>query len=96
MKCDRTYTETIVDLTKAGHPRAVHSAALRFIRGIRGPRANPVTRKQIGQWLRRTPAEAVDAALVDLITEGKIAAGPLSLRTARNSGKRATGYWVEG
>jgi hypothetical protein len=35
-----------------------------------------VTRKQIRFWLRATPAEAVDAALVDLVTEGKITAGP--------------------
>lgn len=94
MNCDRTYSETILDLTKVGHPRAVHAAAVRFIRGIRGPRENPVTRKQIGTWLRRTPAEAVDAALLDLVAEGKISAGPLSLRTNSNRARRAHGYSV--
>lgn len=94
MNCDRTYTETIVDLTKCGHPRAVHAAALRFIRGIRGARENPVTRAQIGKWLRRTPADAIDAALLELIAEGKVMAGPLSLRTPSNSHRRAHGYWL--
>jgi hypothetical protein len=70
----------------------VHAAALRYIRGIRGPRSGHVTRRQIGAWLSRTPAEAVDAALVDLIAEGAITCSPLSPRQPRNAARRACGY----
>ena len=92
MHCD-TSTRPIINLLHHKHARAVHAEVLRFVRGIRGPRRNPVTRTQIGAWLARTPGEAVDAALVDLIAEGKVGAEPLSLRS-RNSAKRATGYWA--
>ena len=91
MHCE-TSSKPRIDLTLTGHPRAVHVAALRFIRGVRGPRAGHVTRKEIGAWLAFTPAEAIDAALVDLIAEGAIACVALSLRTPRNSARRAHGY----
>ena len=91
MHCD-TSTKPRIPLHLTGHPRSVHVEALRFIRGIRGPRQAPVTRKQIGAWLFATPAEFVDAALVELIEEGKITAGYLSLRNGRNTAKRAIGY----
>jgi hypothetical protein len=93
MHCE-TSSRPIIDLTQHKHPRAVHAECLRFIKGIRGPRTNHVTRTQIGDWLRHTPAEAIDAALVNLVAEGKITAGVLSLRTPRNSAKRAVGYEV--
>jgi hypothetical protein len=79
-----TSSRPVFDLTKYKHPRAVHAECLRFIKGIRGPRAGHVTRKQIGDWLSRTPAEAVDAALGELLAEGKI----------RNAGKRAGSYEI--
>lgn len=91
MHCD-TSTRPIFDLTQMAHPRAVHAEILRFVRGVRGPRQNPVSRKQIGQWLRRTPAQAIDAALATLVAEGRISVGVLSLRTPRNAHKRAIGY----
>jgi hypothetical protein len=65
MHCS-TSTRPVFDLTQSRHPRAVHVECLRFIKGIRGQRDGQVTRKQIGDWMRRTPAEAIDAALVDL------------------------------
>jgi hypothetical protein len=71
MHCD-TSTKPRIPLHLTGHPRSVHVEALRFIRGVRGPRQAPVTRKQIGAWLFATPAEFVDAALVELIAEGKV------------------------
>ncbi len=92
MHCD-TSSRPVLDVTLYG-PRACRAEVLRFIKGIRGPRENPVTRKQIGQWLHRTPADAIDAALLGLIAEGKIMAGPLSLRTPSNSHRRAHGYWI--
>ena len=92
MHCD-TSTRPVLDVTLYG-PRACRAEVLRFIKGIRGRRENPVTRKEIGKWLARTPAEAIDAALVELIAEGKVMAGPLSLRTPSNSHRRAHGYWL--
>ena len=93
MHCD-TSSRPIFDLTLTGHPRSVHAEVLRFVRGIRGKRANHVTRAQIGKWLSRTPAEAVDVAMADLIAEGKVITVMLSLRTPRNAAKRAIGYLI--
>jgi hypothetical protein len=73
MNCDRTYSETIIDLTQTGHPRSVHAAVLRYVRGIRNLRKIGVSRLRVRTWLAVTPDAAIDAALADLITEGKIA-----------------------
>lgn len=72
MHCDRTQMARIVDLSQTGHPDSVKTEVLRFICGINGPRASAVTRKQIGRWLARTPAEAVTNALAALVTERKV------------------------
>jgi hypothetical protein len=93
MHCD-TSTRPVFDLTQHRHPRAVHAEILRFVRGIRSRRENPVSRAQIAAWMRRTPAEAVDAALAELVAEGRINVGATSLRTASNSHRRAYGYEV--
>lgn len=93
MHCS-TSSRPLVDLSQASHPRAVHVAVERFVRGARGPRRNPVTRNQICAWLNRTPFEAVDAALTDLVAEGKLLCVALSLRSNRNTAKRAHGYEV--
>lgn len=71
MKCE-TSSRPIFDLTKHRHPRALHSECVRYIRGIRGIRETAVSRKQIGIWLHRTSAEAIDIVLCDLVKEGKI------------------------
>lgn len=93
MKCD-TSSRPLVDLSQAKHPRAVHVAVERFVRGPRGPRENPVTRDQIMAWLNRTPFEAIDTALADLVAEGRLLCVALSLRSNRNTAKRAHGYEV--
>lgn len=72
MNCDRTYSETVIDLTQTGHPRSVHAAVLRFVRGLHRRRTAPISRLRIGRWLARTPAWAIDAAIIDLIGEQKI------------------------
>ncbi len=92
MNCDHTYSETILDLTKVGQPRAVHAATLKFIRGLRRRRQNPVTKRQIQKWLRRTPPAAIDDALADLIFEGKVAACRNWLRDGRNNSARGHVY----
>jgi hypothetical protein len=94
MKCS-TSDRPLFDLSQHPNPRALPVAILRFIRGVRGPRNVPVTRKQIGVWLRATPAAAVDAALLDLATEGKITSRYNSLR-GRNAERRAIVYELDG
>jgi len=95
MHCD-TSNRPRFDLSQHPHPRAVHTALLRFIRGVRGPRTAPVTRAQIGKWLSATPAAAIDAALLTLATEGKITSRYNSLRGARNTVRRAVVYEMDG
>jgi hypothetical protein len=93
MHCD-TSSRPRVDLTKVAHPRAVHVAVLNFIKGVRGPRNVPVTRKQIGQWLAFTPAQAVDVALCDLVADGSVYSAYNSLRY-RNTARRSIVYQVQ-
>jgi hypothetical protein len=94
MHCD-TSTKPRMPLHLTGHPRSVHVEALRFIRGIRGPRQAPVTRKQIGAWLFATPAEFVDTALCELIAEGKVTTAAIGgFRYRNNKTRRAMGYEV--
>ena len=94
MHCD-TSTRPIFDLTRCKAPRALHNELVRFIRGIRGPRQNAVTRKQIGDWCSRTPAEAVDAALVELVAEGKVTTVMIGgFRCRNNKTRRPMGYEV--
>lgn len=87
MHCD-TSTRPILDVTLRGHPRAVHAEVLRFVRGVRVPRQNPVRKQAILKWLARTPAESVERALDELVAEGKVRACPVS--------KRAVGYVFAG
>jgi len=95
MHCD-TSSRPRFDLSQHTHPRAVHVAVLRFIRGVRGPRTAPVTRAQIGKWLSATPAAAIDAAMADLAAEGKITSRYNSLRGHRNADRRAIVYEADG
>jgi hypothetical protein len=95
MHCD-TSNRPRLDLSQHTHPRAVHVAVLRYVRGTRGPRAVPVTRGQIGKWLSATPADAVDRALVDLAAEGLITSRYNSLRHRRNAARRAVVYEADG
>lgn len=63
---------------------------LRFVRGIRGPRENGVTTRQICKWLRATPDDFVHEQINDLITAGKIEPRMRSL----SSGRRFNGVSV--
>lgn len=94
MHCD-TSTRPIFDLTQYKAPRALHGELVRYIRGVRGPRQNPVTRRQIGDWCSRTPAAAIDAALAELIAEGKITTVRIGgTRYRNNRTHRPMGYEI--
>jgi hypothetical protein len=73
MRCDRTPTTRIVDLSKTGHPDTVKMELLKYIRGLLGrPRRLPITRTKILRWFAGTPAEAIDGGLKALVDEKKI------------------------
>lgn len=80
MKCDRADLSRILDLRQCYGEQGVKNAVYRFIRGIRGKRAVPVSKRQICEWLWKTPKDAIDDAVAALIYEGKITASPRGLR----------------
>ena len=76
MHAARTSPARVVDFS-ASNFRGDGAAALRreieaFVRGVRGPRAEPVSRVQIERWFRATPAEFVCLQITDLIVEGRL------------------------
>ena len=89
--CD-TSNKPRINLALSAHPRAVHVAITRFVRGVRGPRENPVTRQQIRRWLAFTPPEIVDVALNELVLTGEVRTVALALRGRTNRASRAYGY----
>ena len=65
---------------------------VRFVRGIRGPRQNPATTRQIMKWLRHTPADFIHAQIDEALLAGKIRIRQKSL----SSGRKANGaYFYE-
>lgn len=75
MRTDRTPMCRMIDFS--GPLTFDGSAALKrrivdYIKGVRGPRRQPVTKKQIIAWFRSTPSEFVEAHLGELLDAGKV------------------------
>ena len=45
---------------------ALRKQIVKFVGGVRGPRQNPVTEKQIVLWFRSTPADFVKARITEV------------------------------
>lgn len=66
---------------------------LKFVGGIRAPRQNPVTRKQIETWFRATDKAFLNEVILELIGDGRLMISTRSL----NSNRRSNGgyvYWL--
>lgn len=61
-----------------------------FAKGIRGERANGVSKKQILRWFSGTPADFIERAIWEAIANGKLDCFPKS----RTSGRRHNGAYV--
>jgi hypothetical protein len=85
----------MVDYSALGEngPRMLRYQIVRFVRGIRVKRENPVTSRQIYNWFGGTPAAFVSATLDDVIHEGFILCTG-SLRAGRNNVATRTYYEV--
>ncbi|MEM1046507.1 MAG: hypothetical protein AAGL24_10160 [Pseudomonadota bacterium] len=80
-----------VDWSQAPNGRAECKGQIRrFVHGIRRPRENPVTAKQIEQWCNSTPADFVSECIDELLRDGEIRIWRRSL----SSGRRANGAYV--
>ncbi len=94
MNCDRTHISRMIDYS-AGNLTFDGAAALqkqivRFVGGIRGPRENPVTDRQINKWFRSTPESFVDDQLFAVCNDGRVRA----CRRSLSSGRRWNGVSV--
>lgn len=79
-----------IDWTQTKSPKAGCKAQiLKFVRGIRGDRKNPVSRKQIANWLPGTPPDFVDECLIELLADGKVEI----VRNSLSSGRRFNGAY---
>ena len=54
-----------------------------FVRGIKRPRTNPVTTRQICKWLRVTPDDFVQDQITECIANNRIRAVSRSLTSSR-------------
>lgn len=73
MASSRTDYSRNIDYYGVKDARAsMQRALVRFIGGIKGPRENPVTTKQVLAWFHGTPAEFVKEALFDATMAGEI------------------------
>lgn len=63
---------------------------VKFVRGIRGPRSQPVTAAQIVRWMRATPSDFVQAQIDAALMTGRLEIHPRSLGSSR----RASGAYV--
>lgn len=81
----------LVDWSAAKDGRAGCKAQIRkFVRGINGPRKNPVTEAQILRWVSCTPREFASECLTELVSDGAIRICQRSLSSTR----RANGAYV--
>ena len=64
---------------------AMSTQIVRFVRGIRGPRQDGVTRKQILAWFSGTPEEFVQKGVTEAVLDGKIRCCRRSLGSNRRS-----------
>jgi hypothetical protein len=70
--------------------KALRGHIVRFVRGIRGERENPVTERQIVQWFQGTDAAFVRSVLADMVATGELRVCQRSL----GSGRLANGAYV--
>ena len=83
MQCSHTPVERVIDFSQitagVGGRYMCKRRICEFVMGIRGPRENPVSFKQINNWVRTTPEEFVDSCLNDLIEQGSVVIARASL-----------------
>lgn len=75
---------------KGDGAKSCQAEIVSFVRGVRGPRATPVTARQIKKWLRVTPDDFIEEQLDAACMSGHIAIRQKSL----SSGRRAPGAYV--
>lgn len=95
MKCSTEHhsRRLMYQAVKSDPRAALGQAIIKFIGGIRGPRANPVTRKQIEDWFIATDKAFLGSVLLDLTGEGKVKMGPKSLGSSRKFNGSYV-YWL--
>ncbi len=96
MNCARTHHSRIIDYSavKGDGMAQAKEAITNFVRGIRAPRQNGLSKEAIFKWFRGTPREFIEAALLDACTYGDVRC----CRRSLGSGFRANGgyeYVVE-
>lgn len=75
---------------KGDGARMAQNEIVRFVKGIRGRRSNPVSARQIKKWLRHTPSDFVDEQITAACADGRICIRQKSL----SSGRRFNGAYV--
>ena len=90
MNSSRTHDSRILDyehLKDKDCLGCMRNAVTHFVRGIRGPREEGVTAKQIYAWFRGTSDAFVDQGIHAALASGQIECGPRSLTsTSRFNG----------
>jgi hypothetical protein len=87
MKASRTHDSRLIDYS-APNIKGDGAAMLRreiqkFCAGIRGPRENPVSEKQIVEWFRSTDADFVRDQITEACTRSLIRCCQKSLTSSR-------------
>ena len=93
MNCDRTHFSRQIDYSaklKFDGAAALRKQIVCFVRGIKGPRQNPVTERQIVKWFRGTPPDFVRKQLTEVCFAGQIRQCMKSL----SSNRRFNGSYV--
>ena len=92
MNCTRNAGQDRVNWVDTKNPTAIDTWIVRFVRGLRGSRQNPVNTKQVLKHFSNTPAAFVESRLDALSDQGKIRI----VRGGLKSGRRFNGayYWV--
>jgi hypothetical protein len=95
MKCSTEHhsRRLMYQAVKGDARAAMGRAIIKFVSGIRGPRTNPVTRKQIDDWFVATDKDFLGSVLLDLIADGKVKMGPRSLGSSRKFNGSYV-YWL--
>jgi hypothetical protein len=87
MKASRTDASRLIDYSspaiKGDGAAMLRRGIQKFCAGIRGPRENPVSEKQIVQWFRSTDAEFVREQITEACTRGLIRCCQKSLTSSR-------------
>ena len=65
--------------------RCMQAAIVRFVRGYRGLRREPVTKRQIMRQFRATPSEFVEQGLLEVVTSGRVRCLSRSLGSRRRA-----------